>query len=508
MAKSVQALHHGFSYQHVYSFCELLCLLDADSAYERGRVEDHEAEHADDVTLYPRAGAAAPARFVQVKWHADLGDAYSFTSLRTPARGAASSLLQKLYKSWRVLRARGHDIELWLVSPWPADKALGQHIRGACLTDALLTAGPRTDGGKALRAWAEHLSCDDATVRDFARCLRFRLGLGDDVLAMVFDALMCARGLRTGRQAMEDVETLVRRWVKDGPVDIRAETLRQAIAERGLADAHEEEPDVCLWIHGWARHTYAHAATMELDWSAHFDRDTRRVPTAEVWQTALVPQLANARALCERAHAGLVDVRGLLPLSAALAAGYALPAVAGFRLRYEQYTQGRTALWRSDATPSSLGWHTEVLRQGAAGQDSLVALAVTGDLRADIERMVAAMDARHAASASGAAAGIDGDIDGDIGAGMGRVVLATPDRGADDVALQGDADAVALANEARRLLKQERQNHGARRIHLVLYAPAGFALFLGQRLNALGTIVTYEQADDGGYQPSIVLHTA
>ena len=114
------------------------------------------------------------------------------------------------------------------------------------------------------------------------------------------------------------------------------------------------------------------------------------------------------------------------------------------------------------------------------------------------------MDARHAATESREAAGIDVDI----GSGIGRVVLATPDRGADDVALQGDADAVALANEARRLLKQERQNHGARRIHLVLYAPAGFALFLGQRLNALGTIVTYERTIDDGYQPSIVLHTA
>ena len=483
MANQVKSILRGFSYQHIYSFCELLRLLDAESGYDRGRVEDHEAAHTDDVTLYPRPGAAVPARFIQVKWHADLGKPYSFESLCEHDRGAATSLLQKLYKSWQALRGNGDDLELWLVSTWPADGKLGQRIRNARLEDELFAKGV----DRALRAWAAHLGCTDEELGSFARCLRFRLGLGDDLLAFVFDARMQAHGLRTGTHAMQDVEAMVRQWVKDGPIEIRAETLRQAIAEHGLEVGHDQEPRVCLWLHGWARRTYAQPATMELDWTAYYDRDARRIPTSEEWQATIEPRLAEARALCERAHAGFVDVRGLLPLTMALAAGAALPAVAGYRLRFEQFTQGRVALWRSDATPSSLTWHSEVLRDGAAGQDSLVVLAITGDARLDIESFVAAADGG--------------------GGAFGRVVLATPDRGADDSALRDDADAVALANEARKLLKQERQNHGARCIHLVLYGPAGFALFLGQRLNALGTIVTYERSHDGGYQPSVVLHT-
>lgn len=485
MANQVKTLHRGFSYQHVYSFCELVCLLDAESAYERGRVEDDEAAHVDDVTLYPRAGSGAPARFLQIKWHADLRSAYSFESLCDPGPNAATSLLHKFHASWQALRGPGDDLELWLVSTWPADASLGAHIRGARLDEDFFTAGPRSAAGRARAAWAAKLDCDDAELVAFARCLRFRLGLGDEILDLLFDALMRAHGLRTGDRARQDVDTLVRQWVKEDFGDIRAETLRLAIAERGLARAGDDEPRVCLWIHGWARRAYEHPATMELDWTAYFQREARRIATEAEWNDTLLPQLEAARALCERAHAGFVDVRGLLPLSAALAVGAALPTVAGYRLRCEQPTQDRRpALWRSDATPSRLTWDAEVLRESAEGRDSLVILAISGDARADAARLIAAADAD-----------------------LGRVVLATPAGGAGDSVLQQDADAVALANEARKLLKQERQSHGARRIRLVLYAPAGFALFLGQRLNALGTITTYERTRDGAYQPSIVLHT-
>lgn len=42
---------------------------------------------------------------------------------------------------------------------------------------------------------------------------------------------------------------------------------------------------------------------------------------------------------------------------------------------------------------------------------------------------------------------------------------------------------------------------------MVLYVPATLCLFLGQRLNALGEVVTYERTVHGGYQPSVMLRT-
>ena len=53
----------GDRYQHLYSWYELLGLLDADSPFVSGFVEHPEAGAADDVTLHPGEGAPHFTRY-------------------------------------------------------------------------------------------------------------------------------------------------------------------------------------------------------------------------------------------------------------------------------------------------------------------------------------------------------------------------------------------------------------------------------------------------------------
>jgi SMODS-associated and fused to various effectors sensor domain len=85
------------------------------------------------------------------------------------------------------------------------------------------------------------------------------------------------------------------------------------------------------------------------------------------------------------------------------------------------------------------------------------------------------------------------------------VVYAEPEAGVGEGAIASNADAIALANHAKILISQGRSRYGAQRVHLLVAAPAAFCLFLGQRLNAVGEILTYEYNDRGVYQPSIAL---
>lgn len=117
----------GDRYQHLYSWYELLHLLDEKCPYEYGYVEHPEAGAADDVTLHPYAGSTQPAKYVQVKWHVDQRAAYSFASL-TEVLSGARSLLEKLFDSWKKLRADG-PVEVWLVSNWPSAQDLGGFLR-------------------------------------------------------------------------------------------------------------------------------------------------------------------------------------------------------------------------------------------------------------------------------------------------------------------------------------------------------------------------------------------
>jgi hypothetical protein len=121
--------------------------------------------------------------------------------------------------------------------------------------------------------------------------------------------------------------------------------------------------------------------------------------------------------------------------------------------------------------------------QGANGPDLLVALAITGDAWPEVQKFYQASPKFNA------------------------VVYAAPAGGTGSVALKSDGDAMALAISAKDLLRRFKQKYQADRIHLVLYGPAGFSLFLGQWLNALGDIVTYERNEEGGYQSSVLLNT-
>jgi hypothetical protein len=82
-----------------------------------------------------------------------------------------------------------------------------------------------------------------------------------------------------------------------------------------------------------------------------------------------------------------------------------------------------------------------------------------------------------------------------------------PAAGAGSAAVKAPSDAIAIASQAKEEIRLFRNQNGLQSIHLVLYCPAALALFLGQRLNALGNIFTYERRLSGKYQPSVCLQT-
>jgi hypothetical protein len=196
----------------------------------------------------------------------------------------------------------------------------------------------------------------------------------------------------------------------------------------------------------------------------------------------MLPELRRVRdALASTATGKFVDLRGKLPLTAALAVGAVLPEVAGFKLRVEQPTGGETYLWRSDAPPSAATLEVKY-EDGQDGDDLLVGISIVGNGLDDLKSLRVARD-------------------------FGSMVYAEPASGTGNTAVTSAGDAAALATASRDLLRAMRAKYKAKRVHLVLYTPSSFAVFLGQRLNAVGTVVTYERTADGGYQESVTLMT-
>lgn len=488
MGEQSAARMEGDRYQHLYSWYELLRLLDKDSIYEYAYVEHPEAGAADDVTLHPNAASGRAARYVQIKWHVDQRDSYSFTNLAEVLSGARS-LLEKLFDSWKQLRKTG-PVEIWLVSNWPSAQDLGGFLRsrGYTLSDDFFICTPRSAAAKVRRAWMKQLGATDEEIVAFCRDLRLRLGFSgiSDFEEMV-DERMARYGLRMGENARAIAIDVVKVWVELGGERkrITRAVLLDVINRRDLFAAKVDDPAVSLWIHGWGKRAFDRPPTVELDWTQYFDRTTRRIPDQTVWEQTLFGELERARTeLSQLPNGAYIDFRGKLPLTAVLAVGARFSEVAGFSFRAEQPTRGENYLWRSDAKPSERTFQVKEETYESGGQEILVALSITGDATADVRALTEQLQGK-----------------------LKALVYAEPDNGPGDAAITSNEDAVALAVRAKELIRASRNRYRASQTHLVLYAPATFCLFLGQRLNALGRIVTYERTQEGGYQASLILST-
>jgi hypothetical protein len=260
------------------------------------------------------------------------------------------------------------------------------------------------------------------------------------------------------------------------------QTLLEIIDARRLRAEDQTAPAICVWLHGWDRQAYETPATVELDWTAHFDRDARRLPLPSDWDESLLPDLRQLRDdLRKRKDGRFIDLRARAPLTVMLAVGAIFPHVAGFSFRVEQPTAGRIHYWRTEAEPSQTRFEVRH-SQGESGPNVVVGLAVSGDGLSDIQGFREAY-------------------------GFDALVYCEPSSGTGAASVASEAELSALAASAKEVIRLARGRFSAHRIHLVYYGPLSLALAIGQHLNALGTIVTYERDSEGGYQPSVTLRT-
>ncbi|HKQ08975.1 MAG TPA: SAVED domain-containing protein [Blastocatellia bacterium] len=271
------------------------------------------------------------------------------------------------------------------------------------------------------------------------------------------------------------------------PVPQLTKKWRGAKGLRSSKGKRTDEPQVGLWIHGWVKRLYDCLPTVELDWTEYFRRDTRKVPSQQAWNLSLFKDLQKAKKeLDKHSQGAFIDFRGKLPLTALLAVGATFPEVGGYSLRAEQPTRGKTVLWRSDAGSSKRGFKILVAKQrkGSRKQDILIALSITGSARDE----VVALYNQYPETFS-------------------TLIYAEPNDGTGDGSLRSDKDAMALAIHAKELIRECKRDYQASQVHLVVHGPGAYCLFLGQRLNALGTLITYERALNGSYRRSVTLHT-
>lgn len=243
------------------------------------------------------------------------------------------------------------------------------------------------------------------------------------------------------------------------------------------------EAAIDIDVHNWTGGSYERPAEHVLDWTSHFDRATRSVPTSETWQDVLLPDLIALQKQLAAVPLRLIRMRGKATLTTGVALGAVFPQVGGWIFDIDQHPSPRP--WRSNAPPR-MQYHltggAEILVDPAGDSIALV-LNVKGSATAEVEKYISAQ-----------------------GLPVKAVVSIAPERGSMALSILDDREAMSVAVAARNQIDILLNKYGVRMIHLFYYGPFALSVFLGQHLTSIGRVQLYE-FQDPSYVPSLMIRT-
>lgn len=227
---------------------------------------------------------------------------------------------------------------------------------------------------------------------------------------------------------------------------------------------------------GWA---------LSVDWSPHFHH---RHASEDAWREVLVPALVTVReGLRSHAPGRALELSGALTLSAALALGRSVSSLdRDLRLSWRQEApEHPDQVWSLAEPPVQAPFEVTSRDDRVEGK----ALAVLLSLTADVE------------PAYGVSRGDLPPI---------RCVVRVRPPGAEFrvVRLEDPGQAVDVVQRTVDEVRRARELFRPSSIHLFGAIPVGLSVLLGQRLNTLGAVQTYEHVEGdavGTYRPEVLL---
>jgi hypothetical protein len=258
----------------------------------------------------------------------------------------------------------------------------------------------------------------------------------------------------------------------------------QRLIEQSLKDvAESSEAGINLDVHTWTFEKYDREADYVVDWSALFERETRKVPKMEVWNEELLPELyALKKRLLKETGIRLIRLRGKNALTTGVALGAAFPQNGGWVFEIPQ--PPLPAPWRSDAVSvAKYPLKAEETLGNPRGDSIAYVFNIKGNALRDVREYIS----RSSLSVK-------------------AVIAVEPADSPGALSIADDREAVSLALGARDEMYKALTRHDVRMTHLFFFGPLALSVFVGQLLTAIGRVQLYE-FQDPGYVPTATLRT-
>jgi hypothetical protein len=268
------------------------------------------------------------------------------------------------------------------------------------------------------------------------------------------------------------------------PEDARA--IAHRVLRRRLGAIHHELPaaePLRVRLMTRRRPGFETGWALSIDWSHRF---AFRAAREGAWEGSLLPALRTIReSIRQRAPGRSVEASGLATLSAGFALGRTFLSLdRDLRLSWRQEAPNR---------PDQI-WHLGAPREEVAVRVDTRPMRIEGDALAVLLSITA-------------------DVEPAFGASKSEL---PPFRAAVDVRPAGDpfeplvleraGQAVEIVERTVEAVRRARERHQTDSVHVFGALPLGLAVLLGQRLNTLGPVQTYEHDEKAGrYTPELLL---
>lgn len=280
------------------------------------------------------------------------------------------------------------------------------------------------------------------------------------------------------------------RKVTGNPIEPpEAAMVARRVLRRRLAAIHAalpQETPLQLSLDTRVAPAFRQGVALALDWSHRFDG---RIASPEAWNHYLLPALESVAATLEEIAPGRrVEARGRLGIPAATALGATFLAPRQLSLGWWQYTTGQEELWSLEAPREGSGFVAVTRPQVIGAEDLAVLVSVVDDIASVFDAALIELSPCRALTIVSRSYG---DVPHILGS-AGQAV-----------------DAAHIVAGAIRQARRDYRITG--RTHLFMAVPVGLAVLIGQLLNTLGPVQSYEHAPDDGpgcYRPASLLHPA
>ena len=366
-----------------------------------------------------------------------------------------------------VQALRDHGIPTWQdVSDLPiavTETALESVLSAPTTSSAVLLATPEVASSHVIRNVEAPMI--------FARAAR-----GDGFFAVPVVAggidYAAVSGLLGPKLGLTDVSGYNILKAPSDPIDAAFATsvALRALRERVVACARIGTGDTPLTLQVWTRGSLPKAAgyTLRADLTHHF---AGRHASVGAWDNHILPAFAAMSAELARSAPGRhVQVSGFLSLPAAVALGAAFSTVSPVRATWlqEQSKFGEPEVWAVNGPDSPRGFEVDVRPRSAGGSDLALLVSATNDVVQDFTVCSSGLPLRAV------------------------IHLSSPHLQAGRLHL-GPGEARNLACASIDAVRDAVNRYGTRgAVHLFLAVPAGVAFMIGQQLNTLGLVQTYE----------------